>query len=218
MSPKEPIIPARLMSRVGLADGLAVLTVLLERDFLFRPGQHATLWLTHHGITIPRPYSIASSPNHPRQLEFYLNLVAEGQMTPSLWDPEVVRALEARDDRTSLAVTGPKGRFCLDPDDKRDLVLIASGTGLAPFMSMIRKMEEDCPQRCGSPSAQNLPDSRCEPPGASRIPRRTGRAGRGHDQQSAETAGAGLPAHRQPTASRSRLGWAEGAGGVIAAN
>jgi ferredoxin--NADP+ reductase len=143
MSPKEPIIPAGLLSRVGLADGLAVLTISLERDFLFRPGQHATLWLTHHGITIPRPYSIASSPNHPRRLEFYLNLVAEGQMTPSLWDPEVVRALEARDDRTGLAVTGPKGRFCLDPDDKRDLIFIASGTGLAPFMSMIRKMEED---------------------------------------------------------------------------
>ena len=137
------MIPARLVSRVDLADGLAIITVSLDRDFLFRPGQHATLWLTHRGKTIPRPYSIASSPSQLRQLEFYLNLVAEGQMTPSLWDPEVIRALETRDDRTSLAVTGPKGRFCLNPDDQRDLVFIASGTGLAPFVSMLRKFDED---------------------------------------------------------------------------
>jgi ferredoxin-NADP reductase len=137
------MIPARLVSRVDLADGLAIITVSVARDFLFQPGQHVTLWLTHRRKTIPRPYSIASSPSQPRQLEFYLNLVAEGQMTPSLWDPEVIRALEAGDDRTSLAVTGPKGTFCLNPDDPRDLVFIASGTGLAPFMSMIRKLEED---------------------------------------------------------------------------
>ncbi len=150
MSPKEPMIPARLSSRIDVAEGLAVITISLAQDFLFRPGQHATLWLTHHGKTIPRPYSIASSPSRPRELEFYLNLVAEGQMTPSLWDPEVMKALDARDDRTRLAVTGPKGRFCLDSDDPRDLVFIASGTGLAPFMSMIRKLYEDARPEVGT--------------------------------------------------------------------
>lgn len=139
------MIPVLSLSRVDLADGLATITLSLERDFPFQPGQHATLWLTHRGRTIPRPYSVASSPRQPRQLEFYLNLVAEGQMTPSLWDPEVMHALQAHDEGTTLAVTGPKGGFCLIPDDTRDLVLIASGTGLAPFMSMIRKLEEDSP-------------------------------------------------------------------------
>lgn len=143
MSPKEPRIPASLESRVDLADGLAIITVSLDRDFCFQPGQNATLWLTHHSKTIPRPYSIASSPSQARRLEFYLNLVAEGQMTPSLWDPEVIHALKAADDRTNLAVTGPKGRFCLNQDDHRDLIFVASGTGLAPFMSMIRKLDED---------------------------------------------------------------------------
>ena len=143
MSPEEPGIPAWLASRFDLAEGLAIITLSLDRDFGFRPGQNATLWLTHRGRTVPRPYSIASSPSQPRRLEFYLNLVAEGQMTPSLWDPEVIQALKAGDDRTSLAVTGPKGRFCLDPHDRRDLVFVASGTGLAPFMSMIRQLDED---------------------------------------------------------------------------
>ncbi len=145
------MIPAHLSSRIDVAEGLAVITISLAQDFLFRPGQHATLWLNHRGKTIARPYSIASSPNRPRELEFYLNLVAEGQMTPSLWDPEVMEGLEARDARTHLAVTGPTGRFCLKADDARDLVLIASGTGLAPFMSMIRKLYEDARNELDTP-------------------------------------------------------------------
>ncbi|HYK92293.1 MAG TPA: hypothetical protein VE398_26265, partial [Acidobacteriota bacterium] len=44
---------------------------------------------------------------------------------------------------TELAVTGPKGRFALDTNDTRDLVFVASGTGLAPFISMVRKLRED---------------------------------------------------------------------------
>ncbi|MBP1601344.1 MAG: Oxidoreductase FAD-binding domain, partial [Acidobacteria bacterium] len=63
MSPEEPGIPAWLASRFDLAEGLAIITLSLDRDFGFRPGQNATLWLTHRGRTVPRPYSIASSPS-----------------------------------------------------------------------------------------------------------------------------------------------------------
>ena len=40
-------------------------------------------------------------------------------------------------------MTGPRGRFVPDLNDPRDFVFLASGTGLAPFMSMIRKLNED---------------------------------------------------------------------------
>lgn len=143
MTPRESRTAASLVSRVDLADGLAIVTVSLDRDFRFQAGQYATLWLSHRGKTIARPYSIASTPSQQRRLEFYLNLVAEGQMTPSLWDPEVIHALRTGDDRTSLAVTGPKGRFCLNPQDHRDVVFVASGTGIAPFMSMIRQLSDE---------------------------------------------------------------------------
>jgi ferredoxin-NADP reductase len=136
-------IPAQLLTRTDLSEGLAIFRFELEQDYLFLPGQYATLWLTHKGKTIPRPYSIASSPSQTRLLEFYINLVAEGRLTPSLWDEEVLHGLKTRDPETALAVTGPKGRFVLDPEDTRDLVFVASGTGLAPFMSMIRKLNED---------------------------------------------------------------------------
>ncbi len=143
MSAHDSRIPAQLESRIELSDGLAVFRFILERDFAFNPGQYATLWLTHGGKTLARPYSIASSPSESRALEFYINLVREGKLTPSLWQADVIDGLRNRDPETKAAVTGPKGHFILDPGDPRDLVLIASGTGLAPFISMIRKQYED---------------------------------------------------------------------------
>jgi len=139
---RQPGIRARLEVRRDVAEGLAVFRVHLDADFTFMPGQYATLWLTHGGRTIPRPYSIASSPSSPRTLEFYINLVEHGRLTPSLWEPDVVRALAAGTPETTLLVTGPHGRMVLEPAEKRDLVLVASGTGLSPFMSMIRSEEE----------------------------------------------------------------------------
>ena len=143
MSSKEGKIPAFLLSKRDQAEGLAIFRFELEEQFTFRPGQYATLWLTHRGSTVPRPYSIASSPTDARVLEFYINLVDAGHLSPSFWNEDVLRCLEHRDPETKLLISGPKGRFLIDPQDSRDLVFVASGTGLAPFMSMIRKLNED---------------------------------------------------------------------------
>ncbi len=143
MAPREGKISAHLQSKRALDEGLAIFRFELENQFFFQPGQYATLWLTHRGKTTPRPYSIASSPSESRVLEFYINLVDSGHLTPSFWNPEVLRSLNQRDADTQLMISGPKGRFLLDPQDSRDLVFVASGTGLAPFMSMIRKLNED---------------------------------------------------------------------------
>jgi ferredoxin/flavodoxin---NADP+ reductase len=136
-------IPAHLEEKIELSQGLAIFRFALSRDFVFKPGQYATMWLTHHGKTIPRPYSIASSPMDTRTMEFYINLVADGNLTPSLWDPEVIHGLQAQCPETSVAITGPKGLFVLDGNDRRNLILVASGTGLAPFISMIRMLNAD---------------------------------------------------------------------------
>ena len=136
-------IRAHLESRIEVSAGLAVFRFALERPFSFEAGQYATLWLTHGGKTLARPYSITSSPAEKRHLEFYINLVKEGRLTPSLWESAVIEGLRSGDPGTAAAVTGPRGRFVLDADDFRDLVFVASGTGLAPFVSMIRKLNED---------------------------------------------------------------------------
>src|SRR4029453_9390646 len=136
-------IRAELDTRIDLATGLSIFRFALQREFFFQPGQYATLWLTHRGETTARPYSIASSPSETRILEFYINLVENGHLTPSLWDPEVMHSLKSGREDASLAITGPKGRFVFDLNDPRDLIFVASGTGLAPFISMTRKLNED---------------------------------------------------------------------------
>ena len=135
--------PARLDRKIDIAQGLAVFRIVFDQDFIFNSGQYATVWLTHKGETVPRPYSISSSPSEKRALEFYINLVAEGKLTPWLWNPEMLQALHNGDPETTLSITGPKGSFVLHPADQRDLVFVASGTGLAPFISMVRKLNED---------------------------------------------------------------------------
>lgn len=143
MSTHDAKIAARLETRIEVSDGLAIFRFKLEREFHFIPGQYATLWFTHKGKTLARPYSIASSPAHARVLEFYINLVKEGKFTPSLWTPQFIEALLHGDSETRVAISGPRGRFLLDNEDPRDLVLVSSGTGVAPFISMIRKLNDD---------------------------------------------------------------------------
>lgn len=80
---------------------------------------------------IKRAYSIGSSPNERAYLEFYLAVLPQGALTARLAAlPEGGRLYCA-----------PKisGAFTLhDVPDSANLVLVATGTGLAPFLSMIR--------------------------------------------------------------------------------
>jgi ferredoxin--NADP+ reductase len=113
----------------------------------FTPGQFGVLGLPGTAPRVPRAdaeeplqkpeklimraYSIASSSRAKEYLEFYINLVLSGQLTPRLFQLE-------RGDRVFL---GKKitGMFTLEqvPEDKH-LVLLGTGTGLAPYMSMLR--------------------------------------------------------------------------------
>jgi ferredoxin--NADP+ reductase len=80
---------------------------------------------------IRRAYSIASSPKVRDYLEFYVVLVQGGKLTPKLWTVAEGGRLWL-DDRI-------KGEFTLDGvPEGRDLVMMSTGTGIAPFMSMLR--------------------------------------------------------------------------------
>ena len=79
---------------------------------------------------IRRAYSIASSSLTREYMEFYINMVSNGALTPRLF------ALEVGDNIwLSPKITG---MFTLDqvPPDK-NVVMIATGTGLAPYISML---------------------------------------------------------------------------------
>lgn len=80
---------------------------------------------------VRRAYSIASAAGPADALEFLVARVAEGKLTPKLWTVEEGGRLWMDD--------AAEGHFTLErvPPD-RDLIMIATGTGVAPFVSMLR--------------------------------------------------------------------------------
>jgi ferredoxin--NADP+ reductase len=79
-----------------------------------------------------RSYSIASSPDEPGAYELYLALVPDGTLTPRMFDLRAGERVWCDD--------APKGHFTLERiPSGRHLVCVATGTGVAPFVSMLRR-------------------------------------------------------------------------------
>ncbi|MEM9695538.1 MAG: ferredoxin--NADP reductase, partial [Myxococcota bacterium] len=97
----------------------------------FVPGQFINVGMMVDGARIKRSYSLASAPGAPAEL--YLVRVEDGQLTPRLFELGV-------GDEIELTTSGT-GHFVLDevPDSAHRLWLIATGTGLAPYVSMLRE-------------------------------------------------------------------------------
>jgi ferredoxin--NADP+ reductase len=89
---------------------------------------------------IRRAYSIASSSKNKEYIEFYITLVHDGELTPRIF------ALKPGD-KIGLT-TKFTGMFTMDkaPQDA-NLVLIATGTGVAPYISMLRSNALSNPNR-----------------------------------------------------------------------
>ncbi len=140
--------------RIEVASGLIILRVAPDGWELptWESGQFAVLGLPESAprtmLSDPEPegpdsdklirraYSIASSPVEAGYLEFYITLVQSGALTPRLF------ALKPGDS----IFLGKKisGMFTLvDVPDGNNLILVGTGTGLAPYMSMLRN-ELEC--------------------------------------------------------------------------
>lgn len=124
----------RLTRWEEVASGLAIVGVQAnENPFPFAPGQYATLGLMGpRGKLVQRPMSISSSAENLDEYEFFIRLVLGGALTPLLWERKVGDAIN---------IKGPKGKFLLQEDGRRCL-FVASGTGLAPFMSMLATLRD----------------------------------------------------------------------------
>ena len=121
----------RLSRWEEIAPGLAIVGVqALEEPFPFAAGQYATLGLMGVEKLVQRPMSVSSSADDLSEYEFFIRLVHSGGFTPLLWERSVGDAIN---------IKGPKGKFLLQDDGRRAL-FVASGTGLAPFISMIETL------------------------------------------------------------------------------
>jgi ferredoxin-NADP reductase len=124
---------AKLIRREDLTDALAIFWVRFDGEPLsFEPGQYLTIGVESNDKLIQRPYSVASSPLDAADgYEYYVRLVEGGMFTPLLWRLQPGHPMSQRP---------PKGKFVLEPDDDRTHVFISSGTGIAPFISMMETL------------------------------------------------------------------------------
>jgi NAD(P)H-flavin reductase len=115
------------------------LTLIDPARIDFAPGQFVSFEIERPGARTPatRPYSIASSSQRRDAIELVLNRVAGGPGS------EYLCGLR-EGDRTSFK--GPVGSFVLR-DSPRDLLFVATGTGIAPIRSMLWSLAESSSAR-----------------------------------------------------------------------
>ncbi len=131
----DKFFQARITERVEFADDLWMVRVDPGAEFKFTAGQYATLGAPGEKGLIERAYSIVSSP-YERELEFFFELVPQGELTPLLFKLGVGADVTAR--------KAPKGRFTLDLTSGRTRhLLLCTVTGVAPFVSYARTLLSD---------------------------------------------------------------------------
>jgi len=97
----------------------------------FQAGQYINLFVEVDGVRTSRPYSISSSPLQLGYYDMTVRRVDDGFVSSYLLD-----AVNAGD---TFQSTSPAGQFYYNPlFHGNDLVFIAGGSGITPFMSMIR--------------------------------------------------------------------------------
>ena len=126
---------ARLLRSVPLSEFTK--HIEFEVQGVSRFGFVAGQWLsvkasTPEGEEITRAYSIASAPSKNGRFAFCLNRVQDGYMSNYVCD---------LGEGAEISFQGPFGDFILRPS-LRDTLMIATGTGIAPFRSMLHGLFE----------------------------------------------------------------------------
>lgn len=118
-----------------MSDDLWVIRVDPGGEFQFVAGQYATLGVVTPEKRYERAYSIVSAP-HEKLLEFFIELVPHGQVTP--------RLKELREGDTFTLRKIAKGNFVLDLSGEfRNHLLIGTVTGVSPYVSYVRSLHRD---------------------------------------------------------------------------
>jgi ferredoxin-NADP reductase len=103
----------------------------------FRPGQYVNLFVDVDGILTSRPYSISSPPSagNPEGEGETVDLTVRDK-PGGFVAPCLLNQVQVGDE---FETTGPAGCFYHEPlIDGTDLVFLAGGSGITPFMSILR--------------------------------------------------------------------------------
>lgn len=110
-----------------------------KTPFDFIPGQFITLLFDHPDKVKRRSYSISTIPNQENGIEFAISYIKGGIASEALFNINP---------NTVINAMGPAGKLIIkdDPDYKR-YILVGTGTGIAPYRSMLpdlaKRLEQD---------------------------------------------------------------------------
>ena len=100
----------------------------LGKAIRFWPGQYAMIGDESAGRPL-RPYSIANAPKSDGELSFIITKEANGKTSP--WIHEDVKIGD------NIKINAPYGTFLGDPSVDTPILCLASGSGLAPILSLL---------------------------------------------------------------------------------
>ncbi|MGH9277714.1 MAG: ferredoxin--NADP reductase [Acidimicrobiales bacterium] len=143
--PLSRLAPERALRRVDRYDRRAVVTgyevltstrtvritflVIDDQLFNFEPGQFIGIQADIPSVGVRRsPYCIVSPPNPDRTFQLLIRLVPEGPLS---------YYLGSRNVGDVIAFRGPSGRLMAPKDGEEDLILLATGVGVGPFLSLV---------------------------------------------------------------------------------
>jgi CDP-4-dehydro-6-deoxyglucose reductase, E3 len=106
------------------------LRLIEPKTIAFKPGQFISFEMPdpHTGRLLTRAYSIASQPSRSGVITLLFNLVSGGPGSGFLFHLKAGEKIQFK---------GPAGHFYLREDPERELLFVASGTGIAPIRSML---------------------------------------------------------------------------------
>ncbi len=99
-----------------------------DSEFAFKPGQYMIFHIPHPVQVLRRSYSISTPPSDKRHFEVCVRSVAGGHGS------NYVHRLRPGH---QLNVEGPYGDFVLQEISKKNILMIATGTGMSPIKSML---------------------------------------------------------------------------------
>lgn len=139
--PASSVIPAQRCGAVvreasALTQDIVHLHLEVEADgFAYAPGQYMNVLMPDGAH---RSFSMASTPRG-NLVDFHVRRIPGGRFTDG-----TLRSL-ARGDRLDVEI--PLGEFRYHAEDYRELLMVATGTGLAPIKAILESLlgDDDCP-------------------------------------------------------------------------
>ena len=131
---EKKIIPSKINLIEKLTDDVIKLVLRLppNSNFKFNSGQYVNIIKGN----LTRSYSIANSSDHRNQLEFFIKKYENGLMSEYLFKEAKINDL--------LRIEGPIGTFFLRDLKFKNIVFLATGTGIAPIKAILDEIEKSC--------------------------------------------------------------------------